>query len=96
MWLLNCDCGDDLCLPLPKRICTQPDQFDLDNALQEGKLDYVHFSLHSMPSMNQPGHCSCVIKSTSKWSWDENIRNMINAVHVSMGFPKLVKLDSTR
>ena len=90
------DCGRSISLPIPRVSCKQSNPLTLNSAPQHGHLVFLHHSMISMPSINQIVHVACVITAASEWTWDANLRYIINVAFESLGFPKPGKIDSTR
>ena len=65
-------------------------------SLQDGTLDYLHSSVHSMPSIDQPGNGSCCISAIEKVTWDARFLSKVNAAVLSVDLPMISKLDSTK
>ena len=57
-----------LVFSVPKSKTLQDDQFILDNALSEGSLDCMHASKIPTQSIDQPGHGTCILSATVKWT----------------------------
>ena len=79
--------------PCTKRVISTTRYFLFDKALYQGKLEYLHTSLYSAPSIAQPSSGSYIVTAACKWSWNPDLRDRTNTENKHMGFLKLVKLD---
>ena len=91
----SCDCGTPLKVLVPKGTINPDMKYDVVNDLVNGHLDHLFTSLHSIPSVDQPGHGGCVYTGIAKWTHDVRARDMINSTYVALELPKLIRLDDT-
>ena len=95
----QCDCGSEITLPVP--ISPNDESrfqvaFLLQQALRYGALDYLFSSMHSRPSPENPEHGSSVLSALEKWSWDDDLRERINAAYQASSLLKMCMFSGIR
>ena len=61
----------------------------LTSLLLTGDIDYMQQSFNSSPSLDQPGHVSCVSTAMPMCTMDPRARHVINGAHVALLFNEL-------
>ena len=91
----DCDCSTPLKVLVPKRTLDPKMDYDIVNDLVDGHLDYLFSSLHSVPSIDQPGHGGCVYTGIAKWTHSARVRSIVNNTYEALGLPRLIRLEDT-
>ena len=68
----------------------------LDNALDEGEIDFLCDSLRSKTSIKQPGHGTSMIAAIGKWTCDARLLKNTNKVLQRFDLPSMCILDKKR
>ena len=91
----ECDCSKQISTLVPLGTNSAGMTYDICEDLIEGHFDHLFTSLHSIPSIDQPGHGGCVYTGIATWTHNEQVRRRINEVYTDLGFPTLLHLSDT-
>ena len=81
---------------MPSSQHLQDENARLVDTIQSGDLKFLRGSKKSTHSIDQPGHGTCVLAASGKWTWDSNLLSRMSTTCDILALPALVKLNDYR